>query len=683
MALVGQRRLPAALALRRVPLVLLAAPALALARLLPASGAGLGLRLAAATACLLIPGALISRALRLRGFAPAVAWSLAALLFAMAVMFALHRSLWLTLALLAGVGVGALPFAFLANDRDHRLDWAKLAVIGAGIGFGIALWFVAVLDGDAFFHLARVRKLEVFGSLSLQDVGEFKDGSLHPGYAFPLWHGFLALVARLADVDPIAVGRNEPTVLAPLSFALFYEAGRILFRSAWAGIAVVVAQATLTGIAAGHGGSFTSLALPATASRQLLVPGLLALFFAHVREPSGALLASTAAAAGTLALVHPTYALFVGVPLIGFAIARALLVRRELAPSLTGIAALAVPTGIALAWLRPVVEATTIHNPSGEEVRRAFAQYPGQLAGSFEHYHVTERLFTRSGAVAIASLICVPLAFFAARRRWAAWVLGGSLAVFALTLIPFLFPHFADAVSISQARRLVGFMPFPYAVAGGAVVLAGLLGVLAIPLALAAGIVLELADPGDFGYRFEGTTPAWPTWVAVAGGLLALALGAFLRFRDESDVGVHLHHERLAAAAVALFALPVAVHGFSHWTRVGSGSGALTRGLIKAFRTDAKPKDVLFADPETGYLLAAYAPVYLADAPFSHVAVTEKNRPKQRLRDAYRFYAHGGNLAIPRSYGVRWIIVDHKRHRLTLDLPRAYADRRYVLYRLG
>src|SRR4029079_1837647 len=131
---------------------------------------------------------------------------------------------------------------------------------------------------------------------------------------------------------------------------------------------------SLTGIAAGHGGSFTSLALPATASRQLLVPGLLALFFAHVRRPSGALLLSTAAAAGTLALVHPTYALFVGVPLVGFAIARALLVgRRALAPALTGIAALAVPTGIALAWLRPVVEATTVHNPSGQEVRRAFA----------------------------------------------------------------------------------------------------------------------------------------------------------------------------------------------------------------------------------------------------------------------------------------------------------------------
>ncbi len=613
-------RIKPALTVRRVPLVLLAVPALALARLLPADGAGLGLRLGAATVCLLIPGALISRALRVRGLAPAFAWSLAALILALAITFALHRSLWLTLGLLGAVALVALPFSFRVPEAWPR---AELLVVLGGIAFGIALWFVAVLDGDAFFHLARVRKLEVFGSLSLQNVGEFRDGSLHPGYAFPLWHGFLALVARLADVDPIAVGRNGPTVLAPLAFALFYEAGATLFRSAWAGIAVVISQVLLTGVAAGHGGSFTSLALPATASRQLLVPALLALFFAHVRRPSNALLLSTAAAAGALALVHPTYALFVGVPLVGFAVARALLVRGELAPAVTGLVALAVPTAIALAWLRPVVEATTVHNPSGEEVRRAFAQYPGQLTGDLDHYHVAARLFTRTGAIAVAGLLCVPLAVFAARRRWAAWVLGGSLAIFALTLVPFVFPRFADAVSISQARRLVGFMPVPYAVAGGAAVLAAVLGIFAT---------------------------------------------------DKANA--------VSTLAVAAFAVPVAVHGFSHWNRVGNGSGALTRGLIKSVRADVKPKDVLFADPETGYLLAAYAPVYLADAPFGHVAVTKKNRPKQRLRDIYRFYAHGGDLSIPRYYGAHWIIVDRRRHRLTLDLPRAYADQRYVLYRL-
>ena len=30
---------------------------------------------------------------------------------------------------------------------------------------------------------------------------EFADGGLHPGYAFPLWHAFLALVGKLAGED--------------------------------------------------------------------------------------------------------------------------------------------------------------------------------------------------------------------------------------------------------------------------------------------------------------------------------------------------------------------------------------------------------------------------------------------------------------------------------------------------
>src|SRR5205823_12542444 len=114
-----RRKVEPSVAVRRPPIVLLAVPALVLARLLPAEGIGLGLRLGAATACLLIPGALISRALRLRGFAPALAWALAALLFALAITFAVHSSLWLTLAIMGAVGVVALPFAVRDMPRDR------------------------------------------------------------------------------------------------------------------------------------------------------------------------------------------------------------------------------------------------------------------------------------------------------------------------------------------------------------------------------------------------------------------------------------------------------------------------------------------------------------------------------------------------------------------------------------
>ncbi|MEA2389962.1 MAG: hypothetical protein QOK31_71, partial [Solirubrobacteraceae bacterium] len=53
----------------------------------------------------------------------------------------------------------------------------------------------------------------------------------------------------------------------------------------------------------------------------------------------------------------------------------------------------------------------------------------------------------------------------------------------------------------------------------------------------------------------------------------------------------------------------------------------------------------------------------------------------ERARDAHRFLRSGA-LAIPRRYGAGWILVDSRRSRLRLDLPRAYSDGRYTLYRL-
>ena len=117
-------------------------------------------------------------------------------------------------------------------------------------------------------------------------------------------------------------------------------------------------------------------------------------------------------------------------------------------------------------------------------------------------------MISRGGAVAVAGLALVPLAAFAARQRWAAFVLGGTLAVLGIELLPWVFPHFADAVSVSQARRLAGFVPISFALAGGTAVLTAMVGPLVLPAALAAGIALQLAFPGDFGPGLEEGGPA-------------------------------------------------------------------------------------------------------------------------------------------------------------------------------
>src|SRR4029453_10533803 len=108
---------------------------------------------------------------------------------------------------------------------------------------GVLLWHVAgEIGGDGLFHLARVRKLEAFDSLSLEAVDEFADGGPHAGYA--------------------------------------------LFRRVGPAVAVVCAQVGVTALAPAHGGAYTALDLPATASRQLLVPAALALAFTHVDRPN-------------------------------------------------------------------------------------------------------------------------------------------------------------------------------------------------------------------------------------------------------------------------------------------------------------------------------------------------------------------------------------------------------------
>jgi hypothetical protein len=669
------------LAPRPLPLAWLAAPALlVLARLLPEHGLGLGLRLAAATACLLLPGALVARALGLPGFAPAFAWTMGALFLATAVMFLVHSSLWLAMALLLAVAVVAAPFAAV---RGGRISAWSLGVLGLGAVAGISLWSVSGYDGDAFFHLARVQKLLAFDSLSLRSVDEFRDGGLHPGYAFPLWHGAVAMIARLAGVGPASVVLHAPTVLLPLSFLLTYEAGLALFRSRWAGLATAIVQFSLLGLAPGHGGAYTSLALPATASRALLLPALLALVFAYVREPSWPLLASVAAASTAMALVHPSHSVLVAVGLTGFLVVRAVLDARDDATRVgAALAAILVPTGLAVLWLLPIVRETVSHNPSHGEVRRAFVNYGRQLdVFSVHSYRLAPELFGRAGAVAVASLALVPLALFAYRRMWAAFVLGAMLAIFAVALLPFVFPHFADAVSISQARRIVGFAPRDAVLVGGALVLAGFLRWAVLPVALVAGIALQHWYSGDFGVPYVPLhgPPGTLTWVAFGAGVAALLVAAFFGRRIPQVEGSPV----LAAAAVALCVLPVVVHGYSNWSRPASARLGLPQKLVAAVKANVPKGGVVFSDPKTAYELAAFAPVYINAAPSSHVADTRANHPTARVKDAQRFFFRGGPLSVPRRYGAGWLLVDRTRvlHK-RFALPRVYAGSRYVLYLL-
>jgi hypothetical protein len=635
-------------------------------------------RLLLATAAVLAPGWLIARALGVRGFAAPLAWSLVLVFLALATTFALGASLTTTTALFAVAALAALG-AYVARGRERYLTAlasapARSWALGAGVVLGLLLWRVAgQVEGDGLFHLARVRKLLAFDELSLDSVSEFADGSLHPGYAFPLWHGFLALVAKLAGTDPEQVVLHLPSILAPLAVVVAYEAGWALFRRTWAAGAVAGAQVSLICFAPGSGGAYTVLSLPETAARQLLVPAALVLALEAIRAPSRALFASVAAAGFVLAVVHPTYAIFLWIPFAGFLVVRALWAKRDLRVGSAALAALAVPACLFMLWLIPVVGDTASVSPDRDELRRAFTQYAGYLdVHSATSYSLAPEVFVRAGPIAIVAVLLFPLGAFASQRRWAAFVVGGSLAVLTVLLVPLLFTALSDLVSISQARRAAGFFPFAFAFAGGLGVLSRIIGPFLPSLALIAGTVLQFVYPGDFDYVLDEAGPSWIVWLAVAGGAAAIVVGTVRK-------GPAL--EAPAGFAAALFLLPVIAVGLARWTPPDVPPGSkLSSGLVEALRTVVPEGSVVYSDQETSYRLAASAPVYIAVAPPGHVADTKENHPYVRARDARAFFATG-DLTIPERYGAEYLVVDRFRTQQKIDLPELYGDGRFVLYR--
>jgi hypothetical protein len=618
------------------------------------------LQLAVGTLVVLWPGHVVARALGVPGIAETLVWSIGVVAVALAITFAVHGSLTLTLVLMLLAGVVAWPFA-----RRHDTGESHLFVAFLGLLFGIAMWSgTGIVRGDGIFHLARMRKLDDFGSLALRTVDEFKDGGLHPGYAFPVWHAWLALVGKVTGLDPTQVVLHESSLLVPLAFVLAFELGRTIFRSTALGFATLLAQVGMIALAPGGPGSYRTLELPGTAARQLLVPAVTIVFFRFVRVPTWAGALTLAFSAVALAFVHPTYALFVVIVLAGYAVVR-LLVVREWRVNAVALASFGVPMALVFLWLKPIADETVARSALAQNLR----QYRTDLVvHSDTSYHLAAGIVSRSGSIAIAALALAPLAFFAVRRRWAALVLGGTALLLALELSPWLFPHFSDLVSMSQSRRAAGFLPFSVAFAGG---LSLLPWFVAVPAAIGAGIALQLAWPGDFGLRLEHGGPGAVAWWALFGCLVAIAV-ALVRRGDRRAAGW---------VAAALFVLPVFVHGVAHWNDEPSrDANALTPGLVHFLRHDVPKGDVVFADLQTSYRIGAYAPVYVTNGPPTHVADTTANDPYGR-RDALTRFLQTGDLAIPRRYGAQWLVL-RRGERVRVDAPLVYRDGRFRVYRL-
>ena len=666
-----------------------AAPAiLGLARLLPAHGPALALRLTAAAACvLLVPGGIFVRALgRPAAFGVALAasfvWSLAALAGALALTFAFDGTIDTTLWLLAGFSavalVPALMRAPLASEPTERRAVAGVAAGGA-VFAGAVWWTASSIYGDGLFHLGRIRKLEAFDLTSINVVDEFKHGGLHPGYAFPVWHSAVALVARIADVDPALALLHLPAILTPLAVVLAYAAGAALFRSFGGGIATAAAQVGLLGFSRAGTGSFDSLALPATVARALIAPALLALVFSFAAGGRRRGVLSIAAASLALALVHPTYAFFVAVPLVGLpGCAR----RAGNEPLARGCARRRRTARGALAGrsLRALVEADRGSDRLAPARCGGARPHDRSLLGADRRDRrlAASRARRRSQAAARSPSPACSRSRSQLWRGRAAGLRTCSAARSPFSVCCSSRGRSTSCQTPSRSRSRVASRPScpsrsrwqarrPCSAVSGSPA--------AWPRSASAA---SCSSPIRASSRTRVVVggPSWPVWVALGGAAVGLVVAAVAPQRARRG------RAGLDGGGRALLVAPVGLAGIGYLKQDEPDRLRLTPGLVAALRTDVRPRDVVFSDLETSYRIAGYAPVYVSAAPPAHVADTKENNPMERREDVIDFLG-SGSLAIPRRYHADWIVVAKHRFRLDLPLPKAYEDRRFVLYRLS
>lgn len=674
----------------RVPfvvVVLAGCVTIALTMLLPATAPWSAVKLATATyAVAVLPGAVILRAVGwprspATALAASLAWSVAALAPGLVLVFVLDRGVVVALVWLAVVVAGGLVAGrgkpVEVDVRISRLLLLLLVVVAA---FTL-LVLLARHDGaeDAMEHIARIRKLsELDPPRRLADIGLLPpDTGLHPGYAFPLWHAAVALVVLLTGLDPAAAFPSLAPLLVPVMAAAVYGAGRQVFASRAAGVATVVAYLAVFAFPESGVGRFDRLMYPGFVAIFVLWPLMIDRAFAFLRHGGRATLLTLAAAAFVMALIHGSYNPLVLLLLGAFAAVRVAVTRDagETRRLVTVLAAASVPFLVLLPWLLPI--ATSAATEGG----------PQHFASMLDRYgngmlRLKPEYVTRGGAAHLLALLLVPVVGVAARTRAAAFVVGAIAVPVLILIVPLLYTPFADVLSVSQSRRLLYLLPWAFSLVAAALVL-GRFRWIAAAAGLALATALQAVYPGSFTYQLTDPGPAWVAWVAVVGGLLALAAGARRHVRPRLG-------ESWVVPIVVAVAIPVAVGGLPDAPLGRDDVTSFHPALLSAIRDNVRRDDVLMAPLRIAYRVAGHAPVYIVAASLGHGGDTVHNEHQRRRIDVATFFSDevttAEAAATVRRWDADWILV-HEAVPYPAEvvdrLDAVYEGTTYSLYRVN
>src|SRR6185503_213600 len=553
----------------------------ALAMVLPNGGPFTAVKLAISTwATLILPGAVI---LRLLGWpaSPAAAltgcaaWSVTALAPGFVLMLATGGGvpvivLWLLGVVGAGLIVGrGKPFAM-----DVRLTPTFFWFAAGVAGFAALMWVGSWNNvGDAVEHIARMRKITELDPPAhhLDELGLLPpDTGLHPGYAFPLWHATGAVVVWLSGIEETVMFRFWPTALIPFVAAAVYSAGRSMFGCRAAGFATCIGYLGAFAFPIGVG-YFSQISYPGYICIFLFWPLIVERTFTYLREGGREPLWTAAAASFAVSAIHPSYSPFMILLIGAFLVARFVMARDrrdDLRRLGLMLGAVTVPFLLFLVWLFPAADS------SASTVSRASEHFVTIVNMNGGQVSMRADWLTRGGPIAIAALVCIPLAAAATRTRAAAFVAGTSAVVILILIVPYFFTPFAHVMSISQGRRFLFYLPFAFALTGGALILARFRW-FAVAGALLLGAWLHQVWPGDFKYMLRDPGPGWLAWVAAAGALVVIGLGATKKLNLRYGNG-------WALAIVIAFVLPAAVVGIHGMKQYRPEPNRINDNLIAA-----------------------------------------------------------------------------------------------------
>jgi hypothetical protein len=111
-------------------------------------------------------------------------------------------------------------------------NYKVLFLLLTGIAFSaLFLKIGAIQDGDTISHLTWIRRLFERGVADPAAFGPLPDGPPWSAYLYASWHLAIALVARIAQVDPIVIWVNLPSILVIVFTLSIWLFAKLLFKS--------------------------------------------------------------------------------------------------------------------------------------------------------------------------------------------------------------------------------------------------------------------------------------------------------------------------------------------------------------------------------------------------------------------------------------------------------------------